>query len=233
MTLTRNKTQWLCNQWPLYTPPVLDPIPVSPHTHGVPGGRLRRAKLPAHRKAAGVAGEQRFGKALTLTGVTGKAEVFFSVPMPDPTRTKFGNVQRARDMRTDIDCIITTGHLMVLVDVKMFRAAQYYTTHDGQLIGVDAAGAVVSKHKMTRNMMVGAERFQGLFPHMLVIPAVVLMPATVLKIRCAPGACYPGGVKIYPPHRFFPHLLDLLEKVHGPPVPGVMGDLARLTGKRP
>ena len=176
-------------------------------------------------------GEQRFAKALTLLGVPEIAEVFFSVPMPAPTRTRFGNVQRARDMRTDIDCIITTGNTMALVDVKMFRGAQYYTTTGGHLIGSTSSGAVVSQQRMTRNMSVGAKRFQELFPHMLVIPAVVLMPATALKIRCAPGACYPGGVKIYSPHRFFPRLLDLLEKVHGPPVPGVMGDLARLTAQ--
>ena len=142
----------------------------------MPGGRLRRAKLPAHRKAAGVVGEQRFAKALTLLGVPEIAEVFFSVPMPAPTRSRFGNVQRARDMDTDIDCVITTGNTMVLVDVKMFRAAHYYTTRRGHMIGSNNSGAVVSQQRMTRNMSVGAERFQGLFPHMLVIPAVVLMP---------------------------------------------------------
>lgn len=202
-----------------YTPQNLDPITIRGRVHGTPGAKLRRSPYNPYYRSAGVVGEKRFGKALTLTGVTETMDTFFSVPMPRKQRSRTGKLVRDKGLRTDVDCVLTLGDVIVLVDVKMFKNTAYYTTHHNILVGLNKRGETVTQYRMSQNMRIAVERFQCLFPNKLIIPAVVLIPTSEQVPQTLGELFWVGGIKIYVLHEFMftlHRLYDALPGTHDP-----------------
>ena len=81
------------------------------------GGLLASTTLNRGNAVIGAKGEECFAKALKKHGILDQVDSFWSIAMP----SKFGLTPDAQ-LQTDIDCIITVGDTIFLIDVKMYQS---------------------------------------------------------------------------------------------------------------
>lgn len=183
-----------------YEPRKLDSIeiPSSRTMHGNPGSGLDYSNFDDEAISLGQKGEVNFAKALGIarhskgTTIIHAVDSFWSVAMP----SKHNAAHRDLDFSSDIDCIIVSDKKIYLIDLKFYKSGNVaYKSSGKDLYCIDlATGAQIgAPKKMSGNMEMAQERFQALFPNMLVRSRVVFMP-TDKGVAKVDGVFWPGGI---------------------------------------
>lgn len=167
------------------------PVPTAPSMVGAPGAGLHGAKgMTQTNIALGVKGEENFARALSATNQLNRFGTIWSVPVPAQDRFEPGKYE------TDIDCILSTGSAIFLVDLKNYKSGNVrYYNQGNQLYCEDVAtGKLVGEPKtMSRNMEMATSAVRGHFPQANIVPVVVFMPTDKGEGNLD-NVVWPGGV---------------------------------------
>lgn len=167
-------------------------IPRLPSMRGTPGSGLGSSSFSKQNISLGVKGETLFAKALAKEGILGNFDSYWSVAMP-----RKDLVLPDHSLDTDIDCVLTNGSKIILIDLKYYTSGEgtWTNTGDGVVLIDRATGKPVGKvHKTTRNMEMALDRFKKLFPASQVEAYVVLMPTDRGEATVDRSVEWPGGI---------------------------------------
>lgn len=165
-------------------------LPNSNLMFGTPGAGLQSSGFGQQQVTLGAEGEERFAKALGVTGMLNRFGTAWSVAVPEK------DVLLPNKYGTDIDCIIATNDSLYLVDLKNYKSGNVlYTSQDDNLYCYDrpTGNLVGEPKKMSRNMAMAAEAVRAHFPRMKVFPVVVFMP-TAKGEGTLQNVQWPGGI---------------------------------------
>ncbi len=200
-------------------------VPRFPTMVGVPGSGLHSAAGMAQENInLGVAGEEAFARALAVSGQLGRFSTIWSLPVPDKDRLVPGPYS------TDIDCVLSTGSTVFLVDLKNYKSGdvRYYARGDYLYCEDVATGQQVGDPKlMSRNMEMAASVVRGHFPNVHVVPIVVFMP-TDKGEGVLDGVVWPGNIPAVNLTDFLAMLKEQPDFAWGLPHSGAVGRLANL-----
>ena len=180
-----------------FEPKVLNHVRIPhnlPQMYGTPGAGLHSSGFGSRSIGLGVKGEELFAKALMHTGSLPNLTSFWSVAMP----SKMG-MMPDMGLNTDIDCIISAGHKIYLIDLKYYISGDVtYYNENNQLFCLDAhtGNQVGQPKKMSRNMEMAQDRFKKLFPGMKIESFVVLVPTDRGAASIAYGTTWPGAIPL-------------------------------------
>lgn len=202
-----------------YEPEILNKIalPRSVHVHGYPGRGLSKSPYSAKSKTLGKTGERLFARALKKDGFHTKVESFWSVKVPKDSFTGKGS----KAMKSDIDCILIIGKLLILIDVKYYTSGKgiwRYTNKAKTKIGFfdkSNGNQIGRDRELSENMKQAVPKFRGRFPSYSVLPIVVFMPTSRGEAQLQRGLKWPGGAKAVYYSEFRDILNNLLDK-YGP-----------------
>jgi len=166
-------------------------VPRLPVMMGAPGAGLHGATgMTQTNINLGVQGEENFAKALELSNQLARFSTIWSVPVPDQVQFAPG------PYGTDIDCIISTGSAIFLVDLKNYKSGdvRYYSNGNKLYCDDVPTGMRVGEVKtMSRNMEMATNAVRHHFPQANIVPVVVFMP-TDKGEGVIDNVVWPGGV---------------------------------------
>lgn len=167
------------------------PVPHYPLMQGRPGAGLHGATgMSKTNIKLGVKGEENFARALASVNQLARFSTIWSVPVPDQDRFVPG------PYGTDIDCILSTGSAIFLVDLKNYKSGdvRYHSTANKLLCDDGATGKQVGEVKtMSRNMEMATNAVRRHFPDANIVPVVVFMP-TDKGEGVLDNVVWPGGI---------------------------------------
>lgn len=104
--------------------------------------------------------------------------------------------------QSDVDFAIASGNKLILVDAKMWSAGKIYWRFFGKVYaGLEPMGGKLSEKKISRNMEMARELYQGRLPGGIKVKSIVVfvpvkggrLPQSVI------GLIWPGGIRSYLP----------------------------------
>ena len=120
---------------------------------------------------AGEAGEKYYADALRRAGIDEKYEVYHGVAIPQIARDK-------QPPRGDVDFAIASGHNLVLVDVKAWAPAIYWSIPRlGPMKNLTPLRKSNGEWSLSNNMNMALERFKAKLPGVAVSAIVVFVPS--------------------------------------------------------
>lgn len=169
-----------------YEPPAIDQVAFDGFAlmFGRPGAGLSAAGFGQQSTQLGQEGEQRLARALASSGLLDRMATFWSISMPDTYNgpiTRGQNVAEDARFNTDVDCVIYTGRIIYLVDVKNYPsgALTYHSSRDSTILRAidDETRCQVGKdHTASRNMEMALHKFKKMFPNKRVEARIVFVP---------------------------------------------------------
>lgn len=144
--------------------------------HGEPGVGLNDSQFSGWAIKAGQVGECNLAKLMVASGIMDDgAQTFWSLSLPNAGR--YSGV--------DVDCIVTYGNVVYLVDAKNYTVkdgTMYTRADDDSLHIVDAnTGQAVpnTTHRISASMIMAMDHYRNYLPAFVkLVPVVVLCPST-------------------------------------------------------
>lgn len=148
-----------------------------PAVHGEPGVGLNASNFSSTAIHKGQVGEMNLAKMMAKTGMLNSGvQSLWSLKLPNS------------NYDTDVDCIITYGNTVYLIDAKNYSVGNanngtegmymLKTGTDNTLVRVNSNGIIPnSEHAISQSMVMAAERYAQYLPAGVnVIPVIVLCP---------------------------------------------------------